>query len=216
MALQRWPGVIVGMRAEAEIARQFFSDVEICGGDPELADRAADKLIARGVSGLISFGICGGLDPELACGELVVGTAVRGASETIESAWHSAFPAALARGLVYTPKKFLLEAGEKSDLHRASGACIADMESFAVARAARGANLPFAVLRAVADAAAQTLPKAVIGALDAQGRPRALPVLLSLLGDPGALPQLIAAARSSRIALDALFRRGGALLLALA
>lgn len=210
-----WPGLVVGMAAEAEIARQFFPEVEICGGRPALAAEAAEKLIARGVSGLISFGIAGGLDPELSSGDLVIGTAATNGSETIESDWQAAFPGEIPRGLVFSPTGFVLKADEKSELHRASGARIADMESFAVAQAARRAHLPFAILRAVADPARQDLPEAVLGGLDEAGRPRVLPVLQALLKNPGELAGVIAAAQATRAALDSLFRRGGALLLAL-
>ena len=62
------PGIVVGMKAEARIARRFG----ISGRDP----RWRRSVLADGADGLISFGIAGGLAPGLKPGSLVVATEV--------------------------------------------------------------------------------------------------------------------------------------------
>ena len=62
------PGIVVGMAAEARIARRFGFPVATLSG--------AEALLADGADGLISFGIAGGLAPGLNPGTLVVATEV--------------------------------------------------------------------------------------------------------------------------------------------
>jgi len=58
-----------------------------------------------------------------------------------------------------------------------SGAQAADMESGAVARCAAKSQVPFLVVRAIADTAAMTVPASVLAATDKSGETH-LPVLL--------------------------------------
>ena len=67
---------VTGLEAEARIARRAGLDAEAAGGGPGAATRAAEALIARGATALLSFGIAGGLDPALRTGSVVVATAV--------------------------------------------------------------------------------------------------------------------------------------------
>src|SRR4051812_47660360 len=62
------PGIVVGMAAEARIARR--------SGFPVATLSGARALLADGADGLISFGIAGGLAPGLRPGTLVVATEV--------------------------------------------------------------------------------------------------------------------------------------------
>ena len=62
------PGIVVGMGAEARVARRF--------GFPVATPGNAEALLADGADGLISFGIAGGLVPGLKPGTLVVATEV--------------------------------------------------------------------------------------------------------------------------------------------
>ena len=73
------------------------------------------------------------------------------------------------------------------------------------------ADIPFAVLRAIADPAERALPPAALIGLNAAGRPALGRVLLSLASQPGQLPALLQVARDTRRALAALRRAGAAL-----
>ena len=92
----------------------------------------------------------------------------------------------------------------KNDLFRATGALTVDMESHHVAVVASRCNLPFLILRAVADTAADDLPAAACAGLTAEGRPAIGAVLRSLLANPRQLPALIRVALCSHTALNAL------------
>lgn len=69
-------GIVVGLAAEARLAAGLGCVVEIGGGTPAGAEAAVARLIARGVTGVVSFGLAGGLDPTLRPGMLVVPEAV--------------------------------------------------------------------------------------------------------------------------------------------
>ncbi len=80
---------VTGLTAEALIASRAGVEAVATGGRRERALGLVGGLIRRGVTGLISFGIAGGLDPGLASGSLVIGTLVReaGAEWRCDAAW---------------------------------------------------------------------------------------------------------------------------------
>ncbi|MBX9698021.1 MAG: nucleoside phosphorylase, partial [Acetobacteraceae bacterium] len=84
---------VVGMQSEAALLPEGVRAV-VTGGDPK---RAAALLAEEQgeVAAVLSFGIAGGLDPDLAAGDLVVATRVRGPG----GAWRAdmGWAAALAR-----------------------------------------------------------------------------------------------------------------------
>ncbi|MDB5483094.1 MAG: hypothetical protein JWO83_4147 [Caulobacteraceae bacterium] len=185
--------IVVGLAREARIA----------GGHGRIAVGAAgipDAL--AGARGLISFGVCGALDPALAVGDLVIagGVAGEGGALATDPAWTASLRAALpdARtGLVAGGDAIAGSPEAKAALRQASGAAIVDMESHSVAKAARKAGLPFAVVRAVSDTAAFALPRAAQAGFRANGEPDVGAVIAGLLRRPWELPALI------RTALDA-------------
>jgi hypothetical protein len=74
------------------------------------------------------------------------------------------------------------------------------MESAVIARS----GIPFAVLRAVADTADETLPPAAAEGLDEAGNPAPWRVMRALLRRPGDLPGVIRMGLRSQAALRAL------------
>ncbi|MGD0108383.1 MAG: hypothetical protein ABSC06_30745, partial [Rhodopila sp.] len=65
-------GFVVGLTAEARIAKRFGYPVLAGGGRPEGADAAANRLVKQGANALVSFGFAGGLDPALRAGAVVI------------------------------------------------------------------------------------------------------------------------------------------------
>ena len=201
------PGIVVGLAAEARIARPLGARIAIGGGTAAGAARAADDL-APHVSALISFGLAGGLDPALAPGALLVPALVLADDEQ----WPTD-PALCARlggptpGALFGDGAILATAAAKAALHARTGAVAVDLESAAVARAAARHGLPFAVLRAVCDPAGRNLPRAALIALDGQGRIGALRVAAAVLARPGDIPALIALGRDAARARHALVTR---------
>lgn len=203
------PGFVTGLRAEARLAAPL-GVAEAGGGLPAGATAAAERLRARGASALISFGFCGGLDPALRPGALVIARGV------LSGGRRYAADAGLSDALGGCSAELLL-AGESAATDRASkqhfwaatGAVAIDLESGAVAELARREKMPFAVLRAVCDPAEARLPPAALAALDARGGVSAWAITRSLLREPGQILELIALGRAAGIARAALVRRVG-------
>lgn len=209
-------GILTGLAQEAEIARRISPLVACSASDPARAERLARELAGQGAMALLSFGIAGGLAPDLSTGSLVIGTAVTTGAATypcdpdLSAKLASALPNAVT-GAVWGGDVIVDTAAAKARLHRDSGAVIVDLESAAVARAAAEAGLPFGVLRAVADPAAHGLPPAALVGLDSEGRPAIGPVLRALARSPGQLPALIRLGRQSSAAMKALLAAAGTL-----
>ena len=172
-------------------------------------------------SGLISFGLCGALDPALTVGRPIIADAVTSGRERWETdhAWGGRLRAALpgaARGDLAAGDVIVGTPAAKAALRQASGAAAVDMESHAAAAAAHAAGLPFAVLRVVSDAAGRVLPKAAQAGFKADGQPDIGAVIAALARRPWELPSLIRvgleaeqAFRALVVAADALKSIGG-------
>ena len=179
------------MAAEARIARPL-GIIAAGGGLPAGAEAAAIRLVAQGVSALISFGLAGGLDPALPAGAVLVPATVLLDGET----WHcdpdlAARLGAPIMGAIYGGGQIVASAAAKSALHARTGAVAVDLESAAVARVAARFGLPFAVLRAICDPADRDLPRAALVALDQAGRIGAVRVAWAVLSRPQEIPALI-------------------------
>jgi adenosylhomocysteine nucleosidase len=200
--------VVVGMAAEARIARRLGWPVAVGGGTAEGVEPAARRLISEGAGALVSFGLAGGLDPSLRPGALIVPSIV------IDDSHRYAADPNLSRILGGETSHALLgtstvvaSVADKQRLHRDSGAAATDMESAAVARIASQHAIPFAVLRAICDPADRALPPAALAALDARGAIAISRVLASLVSHPAQLAALFALARHAAIARSTLVAR---------
>ena len=202
-------GVVVGLEAEARIARRLGLPVEIGGGDAAGAEAATRRLIAAGARGLISFGLCGGLDPDLKAGDLLVpGEILCEDGERFETDSELNFYLGGATPHVVLGAGGLLSrASAKLRRWQTTGASAVDLESGAVARAAVRHGVPHACLRAVCDAAGDSLPPAAITALDPSGRIRIAAVAWSVLSHPGQILALIGLAAKAGLARRALGQR---------
>jgi adenosylhomocysteine nucleosidase len=199
-------GIVVGLAAEARIARQH-GEVAIGGGSVAGAMAAAERLVARGARALLSFGVAGGLDPDLRPGDIVVPVAV------LDGGQHYFTDADLCLALGGTTVKLLLagdavvtDADAKRWLSEQTGASAVDLESGAVARVAYRHRLPFAVLRAVLDPAHRSLPAAALAAVNGAGKIAAFGLLGSIVARPRQLPELLRLARDAALARRALVR----------
>jgi adenosylhomocysteine nucleosidase len=194
-------GVVVGLAAEARLARPLGT-VATGGGTAEGALDAAMRLAASGgVDALVSFGLAGGLDPALRPGTALIPAEIRDGAATF-----TADPALVARFGGPTPGLYLAGTtvaatrADKSALHQATGAVAIDLETGAVIRAAIANHLPWAVLRAVCDPAGRDLPPAALIALDRRGTIALARIALSVLRRPAQLPALLALARDAATA----------------
>lgn len=201
------PVVVVGLRAEARLVRRLGLPVAV-GGGTAVGAAAAVARVAANASGLVSFGLSGGLDPAARPGLLLVP-----ASVLCDGQWYDADPALTAWLGGPTPHRLLaadapaVSAGDKQRLWQQTGATALDLETGAVVRAAAAHGLPFAVLRVICDPAEQDVPPAAVEALDARGVFALARVARSVVRRPGQVPALLRLAVDAAAARRALVRR---------
>ncbi|WP_009867159.1 phosphorylase family protein [Paramagnetospirillum magnetotacticum] len=199
--------VIVGMNSEAALLPPGIP-VGAAGGVTRRVTELAERLLAEGAEGLMSFGIAGGLDPTFQSGDLVVGNAVQWEGETYVAnpAWAARLLSSIPdarKGNIAAVSRIAATPEAKRALYQ-GGATAVDMESGAMARVCAQAGKPFAVLRAVADPALRGIPKSVFVGLSPDGSPRPLAVMGALLRRPWELPGVIRVGLDSQAALSAL------------
>ena len=214
-------GIVTGLAAEAKLIERAFArprrevpGLACDGPGPERAQAAAARLAHDGASLLISFGVCGGLDPELRPGDLVLADTVltddgtRHPASAEQRALLEARLAGLALRIAAGPllgqDRPLSNAADKAARFAASGALAVDMESLGVARAAEAAGLPFLVVRAVADPAGRSLPRAALKAIGPDGRLKLVSALAAMYLRPWESPALVRLAYETRLAFDTL------------
>jgi len=205
--------VVCGLRREAAIL-SGDDRTAICGNASTLQERLSG-LAGSKPRLVLSWGLCGGLDPRLRPGDLVVGSGAVSVRERVPA--DEGVASLLTRRLAEAGARVSLErfagtpapvltAGDKAALRRATGAAAVDMESLIAGRFAREQEAPFAILRAVADPAERDMPPLAAEAIDARGRLRSRAVFASLLRSPPQLLQLAPLVRDSRAAFSALQR----------
>ncbi len=213
-------GVVVGLAAEGKIASSL-GRVAAGGGDSAGAEQVARALVTDGARALLSFGLAGGLDPDLRPGRLIVPRAVLlgldesgrpddAAGDVGRCAANPAMVESLGGAtceLILGASEVVSDAATKRRLREQTGASAIDLESGAVARIARERGLPFAVLRAICDPAERSLPPAALIALGGSGEIQILKLLASVAANPSQIPGLIALARDAAAARRALIRR---------
>ncbi|HEX5327140.1 MAG TPA: hypothetical protein VFW75_10775 [Acetobacteraceae bacterium] len=201
-------GIVVGLAAEARMARRLGGMIAIGGGTAAGARVAVRGLAERAATALLSFGLAGGLDPALRPGTILVPEAILVDGRLLPT------DPALCRMLGGTTPHRLLGAdriiadpGAKQARWRETGCAAVDLESGAVASVARECGLPFVVLRVICDPADRALPPAAVAALGAEGAVVLGRVLASLARRPGQLVALVALGTDAARARHALLRR---------
>jgi hopanoid-associated phosphorylase len=212
---------VAGMAFEARIARGKGVEA-VYAARADLLERALSAAVARGCSGIISFGTAGGLAPDLMPGTIVIADSVDGPFGRVATdlQWSTRIAAALAatplveklrRGKYAAAAAPLIGAHDKAALHRSSGALAVDMESHIAGAIARANRLPFAVCRAVVDPAWRTLPSAATAGLRDDGSTALGPILRELLRQPSQIVPLLQLAADARAARTSLVEARAAL-----
>jgi hopanoid-associated phosphorylase len=205
--------VATGLVFEAELALGD-SDVKVCCGRGSQMAVALATAVGPGCRGIISFGIAGGLDPQLRTGTCIVASSVIGANGVrsalpTDARW-SEILLQSRPDAVHAPvlgiDAAVTEPKDKLRLFRQTGAAAVDMESHIAASIADSHGLPFAVLRVVADPARQRVPQAALCGMRADGSLDALAVLRALWRRPGDIAGMPSVARNAWVARAALAR----------
>ena len=188
---------------------------------------AAGRLLAsKGVDCLVSWGCAAGLHPQAQPGDLVIASKVTDshacfdADKNLGETLQNTLPDNLTvfNGALFTSSTLVHLSQDKQTIHQQSQAVALDMESIAVAEVAQHAQLPFLVVRSIADPVNMDLPQTVVQALNDEGQVN-LPKLLGYLSwHPWEIPALIrlgkhfkAAQNTLKIVAQALQKQQGSL-----
>jgi hopanoid-associated phosphorylase len=205
--------IVTGLHREARIAEGRGLTVVCSGSSPRQLREHMSGLDAASVRGIISFGVAGGLDPELRSGDVVIATEI----VTGETRWQALTPpedslASLqdARGprivaaALAGSEDVVLGQANKAALRARTGAVAVDMESHIAAAYAMDNDLPFAAVRVISDPASRALPRLAMDALKPDGQVDVWKVLRGIARNPMAIPALVSAGRDFNRALRSL------------
>jgi adenosylhomocysteine nucleosidase len=199
-----------GLLAEARIARAAGFATVVGAGDRQRTAALVESAV-RHASCLVSFGIAGGLAPQLRAGDVVISAEVLSDCQRWRA--EASFRARVAEltteidaieGPVLGTSRIMASIDEKRQTWVETGALAVDLESDVVARIACSATIPFVVVRTIADTADRALPPAALIPLAENGTPKLARVLASVLRRPRQVAELFELARETRAALAAL------------
>ncbi|MBL1264541.1 phosphorylase family protein [Methylomicrobium sp. RS1] len=181
--------------------------VACAGMGPKNAAAAAELLISKGASRLISWGCAAALEPSLRAGDLTLADRLLDSENEeirVNQDWLNHTQAVFAEAFIGRHKQAALHTGlltesdtvvtsgnAKKQLHSFTGALALDMESSTIAKVAHKRGLPFLAIRAIADPAGMGLPEAVVYATNVDGEIAIGKLLGYLLLHPAQLPSLI-------------------------
>jgi hopanoid-associated phosphorylase len=156
--------------------------------------------------GIISFGVAGGLAPQLRPGTCVIGSAILSGSNRIPTnkMWSQkllqTFPDAVS-GMLLGVSAPICDPRDKRALHVNTGAIAVDMESHVVAAVGAAHGLPVVAMRVITDPAERALPASAVAAMRPNGTTNIVAMIRSVLMRPREIPTLF------QTALDALAAR---------
>jgi hopanoid-associated phosphorylase len=202
--------VVVGLAFEARIAAGNGLRV-ICSGDGRnLAALLADAIDDE-CRGLVSFGVAGGLAPQLQPGTCIVASAILSDSAVMmtDRDWSQrllqAIPDAV-HGKLLGVSAPIAQPEAKRSLYLKTGAVAVDMESHVVASVALQHRLPVAAIRVITDPAVRALPASALAAMRPNGTTDIAAMIRSVMKRPRDLPALLQTALDARAARATLMR----------
>ncbi len=205
-------GIVCGLQSEARtlagLPAERFS-VRISGASAARAQEQARALARDGARALLSFGLAGGLAPDLRAGDLLInglvylpnGGALQAEGALIETLQRLLSPTRI--GPAAGVDAAVLSPLGKARLASCGAECV-DMETHGVALAARDAQLPWASVRAIADDSTTALPGWAMDLVRPDGSVNDAKAALALLRAPWDLPLALRLARANAKALRAL------------
>lgn len=215
-------GIVCGLKSEAVAVCASMKTagidekkvrIGVSGANADRAEEIAQGFLDDGATAIISAGLCGGLDPALKSGDIVLGERVVSAQGDIVIADKKLSAAAdkfMPRHVAIFGSDEIVESVEKKKaLYQRYAAETVDMESHGAARAAAKAGVPFIAIRVVADGHDRTMPKAALRAVTPSGGVNVMNVLVDCLKQPQQFEQIFALGRDSGAATEVLRRDFG-------
>lgn len=215
-------GIVCGLKSEAAAVRASMkaagidetkARIGVSGANAARAEEIAQGFLGDGARAIISAGLCGGLDPKLKSGDIILGERVVSAQGDIVIADKRLAAAAdrfSPRHVAIFGSDEIVDSVEKKEaLYRRYAAETVDMESHGAARAAAKAGIPFIAIRVVADAATRALPKAALRAVTPSGGVNVFNVLAECVKSPQQFEQIAGLGRDSGVATETLRRDFG-------
>jgi len=194
------------MEADA-IARKFRGRAPRGAGRVELSSRVPAEVRVVGMggirlpdmsgqayAGIVMAGLAGGLDPRLAVGEVVVDA---------KSTWRAS-RVGFERVEFLTVSEAVTAASQKAELFRQTGAAVVEMENEKVRTLAKSYSIPFLGIRAISDAAGDSIDPAVLAFIDPFGAVKINEVISEMVRRPSIIKKLRGLSKASAAALEAL------------
>lgn len=181
----------------------FIADkllVAYSGAGPKNAQSAAELLVSKGATQLMSWGCAAALSPDLKSGDLTLADTLIDSDDremAVDRDWHRHCLSLLSQdmkvhtGRLAESKTIVSSSKDKKQLQSITGAVALDMESIAIAKVAKRNALPFVAIRAIVDPVEMDLPGAIEYSVNAQGDIILKRLLLFLAIHPFELPRLI-------------------------
>ena len=191
---------IVGLAFEARIAATPEVLV-LCGQAGRQRLTPSDGDLDSACRAIVSFGVAGGLAPDLRPGDLVVASAIVDSQTKhhTNSNWSdkllNAMPDARFAPIAGVDAP-VVDPRSKREINLRTGAVAIDMESHHVARLAAARNLDFVAIRVVVDPVDRVVPPAALAGMRPNGSTSLAAVIAELMADPWQ------AAALARIAVD--------------
>ena len=192
--------LITGMQFEALIAKEAAKEsgiddqiVLVAGPGAVRGRKVVDEAKSLGAGGIVSFGVCGGLDPALRTGAVILpetiltgedgGAQVQGVDPAWRARLHAMFDVEfdVFTGPLLTLPRAVASAGDKAALFEKTGAQGVDMESAVLAREAQRCGLSFIACRVVLDAADLSVPERLAKILEDDGKVNGLKLVKTLI-----------------------------------
>jgi adenosylhomocysteine nucleosidase len=205
--------IVTGLVQEAKIAAGPGMTVICSSSDPVQLRSLLAGFDPATIRGVISFGVAGGLDPNLESGAVVVATEVMAGSgvwPTSEALSDELISGAgvgrqkVHRGGLVGVEKVVTGQAGKAALRSETGAAAVDMESHIAAQFAAASGLPFAALRVVSDPASRALPEIATSAIKPNGDVDLRKVLRGIARNPFVIRALVSTGRDFNRALRSL------------
>lgn len=201
---------LVGLAFEARIAAGPGVLV-ICRGGERCAAELLPITVRNGCRSIISFGVAGGLSPDLDPGDCIVASTIIDypALRPTDPLWSDKLLRMIPEarhGPIMGVNAVVADPAEKRRIHSATGAMAVDMESHLVARLAASHGLSFAAVRVIIDPADRAVPPAALLAMAPDGETDMSSMIWEILARPSQLAGLLRIAADAYAARAALVR----------